>query len=304
MKKLISLVLALVMVFSLCGCEGVGVTSSVKSQAAEAYSAGEYESVVSLLKEAEAMDEESAKMLCISEAQVAYESKDYMTVVEFLCGTAYKSEVEIYPKALAKAIEEAVSSLDAKSVLRLYEMDTETATSAYTLITEKCSAFEYSAFGLLDDVISGLPECVFADELADYAKQNSKTRTKAFMQGDWEWINEAFGDFDATAEENATVPRNIVTIEVFENDEDCVGILKQISPIYEDFLYQVGDVYWYDFVFKNDTPATVVNMTRYADGYGTREYTLSPIQFDMEAGQMAIHVTGTSGSDRIWQKKS
>ena len=303
MKKLISLVLALVMVLALSGC-GSAVGYTTKSQATEAYNVGDYETVISLLKETGATDDETAKMLCISEAQVAYGSKDYMTVVALLSDTAYKSEVEIYSKSLTKAVEEAVSSLDAKTVLSLYEMDEEVATSAYTLITDKCSAFEYGAFGLLDDVVSELPECVFSDELIDYAKQNKKTRIKAFMQGDWEWINEALGDYDATAEENATVPRNVVTIEVFENDEDCVGILKQISPSYEAFLYQVGDVYWYNFVFKNDTPATVVNMTRYDDGYGTREYTLSPIQFNMEVGQMNIHVTDASSADRIWQKIS
>lgn len=303
MKKLISLVLALVVVFALSGCGSV-VGYTTKSQATEAYNVGDYEAVISLLKETGATDDETAKMLCISEAQIAYGSKDYMTVVALLSDTSYKSEVEIYPKALTKAVEEAVSSLDAKAVLSLYEMDEEVATSAYALITDKCSAFEYGAFGLLDDVVSELPECVFSDELIDYSKQNEKTRTKAFMQGDWEWINEAFGDYDATAEENATVPRNVVTIEVFENDEDCVGILKQLSPNCEDFLYQVGDVYWHDFVFKKDTPVTVVNMTRSTDGYGTISYTLSLIQLDMEVGQMTIHVTGAISADRIWQKIS
>lgn len=299
MKKIISLVLALIMAFSLCACGGIGAASSVKSQAAEAYNAGEYETVVSLLKEAEATDDESAKLLCISGAQIAYESEDYMTVVELLCDAAYKSEVEIYPKALTKAIEEAVSSLDAKSVLSLYEMDAEAAASAYVLITEKCGAFEYSAFELLDDVISGLPECAFADELADYAKQNKKTRTKAFMQGDWEWTNNTL---DTDSSEESAVQNTIVSIEVFEDDEDCIGVVKQISQGLEGYMYEIGDVYWNSFVFKNDTPATVINMTRQKNGYGTRVYTLSPIQFDMEKGQMLIHVTGALTPDRVWQK--
>lgn len=299
MKKIISLVLALVMAFSLCACGGIGAASSVKSQAAEAYNAGEYETVVSLLKEAESTDDESSKMLCISEAQVAYGSEDYMTVVELLCGTAYKSEVEIYPKALIKAVEEAVSFLDAKSVLSLYEMDAEAAASAYALITEKCSAFEYSAFELLDDVISGLPECAFADELADYAKQNKKTRTKAFIQGDWKWTNETL---DTDSSEESATQHTIVTIEVFEDDKDCIGVLKQISPNFEGYMYEIGDVYWNSFVFKNDIPASVINMTRLSNGYGTIGYTLSPIQFDMEKGQMLIHVTGATPSDRVWQK--
>lgn len=299
MKKIISLVLALVMAFSLCACGDSGAASSVKSQAAEAYNAGEYETVVSLLKEAESTDDESAKMLCISEAQVAYEGEDYVTVVELLCDAAYKSEVEIYPKALTKAIEEAVSSLDAKSVLNLYEMDAEAAASAYALITEKCGAFEYSAFELLDDVISGLPECAFADELADYAKQNKKARTKAFMQGDWEWTNDTL---DTDSSEESAAQHTIVTIEVFEDDKDCIGVLKQISPNFEGYMYEIGDVYWNSFVFKNDIPASVINMTRLSNGYGTIGYTLSPIQFDMEKGQMLIHVTGSTQSDRVWQK--
>ena len=299
MKKIISLVLALVMVFSLCACGGIGAASSVKSQAVEAYNAGEYETVVSLLKETEVADDESAKMLCISEAQIAYESENYMTVVELLCGTAYKSEVEIYSKALTKAVEKAVSSLDPKSVLSLYEMDAEAAASAYALITEKCGAFEYSAFEFLDDVMSGLPECAFADELASYAKQNKKTRTKAFIQGDWEWTNDISNN---DSSEESETQHTIVTIEVFEDDKDCIGILKQISPKLEGYMYEIGDVYWKSFVFKNDTPATVINMTRQNDGYGTRVYTLSPIQLDMEKGQMLIHVTGAISSDRVWQK--
>lgn len=299
MKKLILLILALTVVLSFCGC-GSNAASTLKSQVIEAYNAEDYVTVVSLLDGVEPSDEEILKMLCISEARIAYDSKNYAEAVEKLCGTQYKGEVEFYSKALKAAVENAVAAHDTNALLSLYEADEETEKSAYAIITDTCNSFDYSAFEFLDELLAALPDCSFSDELSEYSKQNKKTRTKAFMQGDWEWINNELL-------EEGDLPM-IVTFEAFDNDEDCIGVLKQASTrMIENYAYEIGELYWKGFTFKPEAPASVQNMTRYADAYGPLNYfvyNLAPIQFDQEKGQMIIHISGASTPDRIWQKIS
>ena len=254
-----------------------------------AYSNAEYQKVVDMLADYETDQTELQEMLTVSKANVAFSDKNYYEVVTLLCENESKTECGVYADALTILTEDALNAFDTETIVALYETDESIGETVSEFITDACSAFNYDAFLWLDKLVEMLPDSELKDNLSTYSAENGKTRTKAFMKGEWKIVYD-----------EETQDADIVTLHVHEDDAKCVGFLTQVSEYLEDFYYEPNDLYWQDFIFDGNVPVTVFNLTRYSNGVTNGK--ISTVELDIEAGKMYIHVTGTTRPDRIYEK--
>ena len=100
MKRIITLLLATVMIFVLSSCESENVKN-----AKAAYNEGKYSEVVELLSQEEDLSDSSKDMLTVSEANVLFENKDYVGAVKKLVTSSKGTQEDQYEEMFKAALD-------------------------------------------------------------------------------------------------------------------------------------------------------------------------------------------------------
>lgn len=259
------------------------------SEAYTAYGNADYQKVVDLLTKVNQLDDPSNEMLKVSTAHVYFANEQYLEAVKTLVNVDNRKTYDVYNDSLDILLENSLMNLNAKTIAELYTLENNVETIIFDSIVEKCSSYEYDYFLLLDSVILELPDSDFKSKLETFDMNNGKMRAKAFMRGEWQMV---YDDGDTA----------VVKVHVNDDDAKCIGILTQVSDFMKTYFYEENDLYWSDFIFDGDTPISVSHLVRYTNG---DSYTkLCSFEIDYENNRILIHVTGTTKSDRIWEKVS
>lgn len=261
-----------------------------EAEARLAYAKEDYAAAAELLDGLESEDEELQQMLTLSRAQLAYGEKKYDEVAALLAGVSDEAAAPLYADSLAQLARAAFDKRDRAALASLCAEHAAAAEPVYALVTEACAAFDYDAFLFLDKLIAKLPAGELKDRLKTFSDENGKMRTKAFLNGEWQWLYKE-------DEENPA----IVALHVFEDDSHCIGFLTQVPDHLANYKYEINDVYWKDFVFEGDLPIACYNLTRMPWSGSVVEKTAS-IELDFEHMQIIIHLTGVDDTNRVWQK--
>lgn len=260
-----------------------------EAEARLAYAKEDYAAAAELLSGLASEDGELQQMLTLSRAQLAYGEKKYEEVAALLAGVSDEAAAPLYADSLAQLAKKAFEKGDLSALSSLCAEHAAAAEPVYALVTEACAAFDYDAFLFLDKLAAKLPAGELKDQLKTFSDENGKMRTKAFLNGEWQWLYE----------ENEEKPA-IVALHMFEDDSHCVGFMTQVPDHLTQYKYQVNDNYWKDFVFEGDLPIACYNLTRQTTGSVLGE--TASLELDFENMQIHIHLTSANDPDRIWQK--
>ena len=107
LKKTTVIFIGIIMILLLCSCDSEEV-----KQAKEAYADGNYDQVVELLSGQEDLSQEAQDMLTVSEANTAYENKEYMEAVTKLASTSTGVESEQFEEMFNAALDDAIASAE------------------------------------------------------------------------------------------------------------------------------------------------------------------------------------------------
>ena len=109
-------------------------------------------------------------------------------------------------------------------------------------------------------------------------------RTKAFLKGTWEWQQ----DYEE---------KTRVEVFVSEDDSECVGVVKNVGTSLSWYRYEVGEVYWKDFLFEEGVLVSSFNLTKLQNGDPIGSTAFYTLYFD--SGTIHIQLAPKSSRHRI-----
>lgn len=283
LKRVLTLMLSLVMLLVLCACD----SEQVKS-AKEAYAEGEYAEVVKSLSEEENLDQSAQDLLIVSEANIAFENKDYLGAVQKLVTSSKGLNEEQYEEMFTAALEDAVSNGSTENILALLEIDALKEDAVFEAIITACKEKNYNGFLTLDGLVAGLEDGDLKTKLADFDKEYETLRAEAFMVGTWEWLPD--GDEKAAK------------VSVIPYEDNLIGRLTDFGSFFSDYHYSIDDVYWKDFQFDSKDSFLCYNLIRLNDSQGSTIGETVSGKIDYENKTITLTVTGAVNPIRTWKR--
>lgn len=269
------------MLLMLCSCDSEAV-----KQAKEAYANGDYAKVVELLSSEEELSEEAQDMLAVSEANIAFEKKEYLDAVKKLASSSEGLQAERFEEMFTAALDDAIANKDVDAVVELLAIDESKADAVYEAVTKTCEEKDYNGFLMLESLVEKLPDGDLKTKLSDYDKEHDILKAEAFMVGTWTWKS---SDGEKPSK-----------VKVIPYDKNLVGRLVKIGTFLKDYHYNKDDVYWQDFEFENGKKFICNNLTRYSDG--TAEGVTTTGKINYKKGTIELNVTGANNPNRTWKR--
>ncbi len=282
-KKVLIVALSLIMVIIMCSCD----SEKVKS-AKDAYADGNYTEVVKSLSEEENLDQNAQDLLIVSEANVAFENKDYLGAVQKLVTSSKGLNEEQFEEMFTAAVQDAVTNGSVENISALLEIDASKEDVIVEAITTACQDKNYNAFLALDGLVAGLEDGELKTKLTDFDKEYEKLRAESFMVGNWEWLPKG----DEKAAKVSVVP--------YENN--LIGRLTDFGTFFSGYHYNIDDVYWQDFQFDGKDSFLCNNLLRYNDSQGTAVGVIASGKIDYENKSITLTISGAQEPVRTWKR--
>lgn len=262
----------------------------------KAYVAFDDSKYAEVIEELQSLDEkiedpDIERMLTISEAYVAYDNNQYLDVIKKLQEVDDKTEA-IYEDSCEKYVDTVVDQRDVDAIPEIYELESSTGECIFKKLTSPCDDLNYQAFIYLENVTSKLPESELKTQLTDYSEENSVNRIRAFFIGEWEWQSE---DDVKTR------------VKVIAYKDNLLGEVTQVGDNEVEYQLLVGDIYWKEYEFVDDTFYTCNNLSKTKDGLVVEITATGKI--DYENNSINMHLTAPEPyimvyPDRHWTRVS
>ncbi len=241
-------------------------------------------------KNEENLKDDTKDSLTISEAQIAYENKEYSQVVKLLSTISDGKTNEIYSQSIANAIDAFVATSDIEDMNKIIAIDAEAEEQLCHKIMDGCNQLDYQYYKLLDILTESLSDSESKNSLIEFKQNNRLNRAKAFMIGDWEWQKDA--------EKNTKVKNRLV-------GDELLGIVTQVGANEAKYQIALNDIYWKDFIFIDETSFTCYNLTKMTTGNVVDVTAVGVIDYENET--INLHLTAPApffmvDADRTWKK--